>query len=156
MHGWKPALEDLWDKMRPSVRFCRQIRTADGLSSAVAVQARTLGILQLKQLEHPCLLAGCCDDIEATMVVSQQQPDRLDPKGLPGAHGHQVQKFDHVKVGDKRIGQFDKGIRDGGLWTGHQNPLPSWFAAGLKSSGWNRSRRSTTERATSVSLLLWP
>ncbi len=123
MHGREPALECLWNKTRPPVRFGRQIRTADGSSSPVAVQARTLGVLQLKQLEHPGLLTGCGDDIEATVVVvGQQESDRLDPEGSLGAHAYQVHKVDQVKVGDKRVGQFDKGIRDGGLWTGHHYP----------------------------------
>jgi hypothetical protein len=88
-----------------------QVGGGDGPAGAEAVQAGTLAVLQLEQLEQPRGLAGGGHHAQLAAGVGQQQPGGGDVKQLGAAVGQHLQEVDDVEVGDHGIGQLDEGLR---------------------------------------------
>jgi hypothetical protein len=84
---------------------------ATGRPSPEAVQAGTLVVLQLEQLQQPGGLAGGGDHAKLPARVSQQQPGGGDVEQLHAAVGQHVQEVDHVEAGDHGVGQLNECFR---------------------------------------------
>ena len=111
LHGGEPGLPGGGREPRPAARRGSQVRRGDRPASPEAVQAGTLVVLDLEQLEQPGGFAGGGHHAQLTARVSQQQPGGGDIQQLHAAVGQHVQEVDHVEAGDHGVGQLDERLR---------------------------------------------
>ena len=82
----------------------------DGLPGAVAVQARSLVVLDLEQLHDPGLLGRGRHQPQRAPAVGQQQPGRVHLQQLDAPVGERLQELHQVIPGDQGVRQFHERL----------------------------------------------
>jgi hypothetical protein len=75
-----------------------------------AVEAGSLVVLQLEELEGPAAVVGRGHVLQPPVVVGQQQSDRGRTADRRGVVGELVQELDEVEVGDEGVGHLDEHV----------------------------------------------
>ena len=172
LHRGEPGAAGGGREPRPAPGFGGQVSRGDGLAGLKAVQARTLVVLQLEQLQQPDGFAGGGHHPQRPARVGQQQPGGGDVQQLPLRSVSTCRKSitsksaTMVSVSSTNVADSSSpsipphhlrcttirpgpgpGIRAGG---GQDRPhaAPSWDGSGSRR---RRRRRATISRATSSS-----
>ncbi len=72
--------------------------------------AGTLVGLYLQQFHQPRLLARRGHHAQLAALVGEHQAHLVDRQQLDALTGEPMEEFDHIKVVDKRIGEFDERL----------------------------------------------
>ena len=110
LHGAESRLDGGRREPRPPLIRVGQVGRGDRLAGAEAVQARSLVILDLEQLDQASCLAGCRRDPQLTAGVGQHHAGRGRGQQGHTAVGEHVQEVNDVKVSHHRVGQAHEGI----------------------------------------------
>ena len=86
-----------------------EVGVADDAAGVEAVEARTLVVLDLEQLEQADLLGRGADHPEMPIAVGQQDPGGGSLQQLDAARGQRGEHLDHVEVVDERVDDLDEG-----------------------------------------------
>ena len=138
-------------EQRPACVVGLEVGADHRRASANALQARSLVVLHLEDLEQPGFLTRGRDEGEAALLVVKQQPGRGNVKQANTGSGQPVKQVDDVVVLDEAVrehhegpGEFLLAVADGGRPADGLTGLAHW------SSTERRRRRSTTSFATSA------
>lgn len=115
MDGGKPGRPRLGRKDRPAPPIGVEVLAHDRGTRAVALQARSLHVLELEEFEEPRALARRCHDVQRALRAGQQQPGlgHIEEFDAPG--GEEMEEVDDIEVTHQRVGQLDEGPDHMGL-----------------------------------------
>ena len=94
----------------PALAAAGEVIRGDGLAGAEAVQAWSLVVLQLEQLDQLGCLAGGRRDAQLAARVGEHHAGRGRGEQADAAVGEHVQEVDDVEVGHHGVGQVDESV----------------------------------------------
>jgi hypothetical protein len=109
LHGAEPGLHGRGGELGPSLARPGEVSRGDGLAGAEAVQAWSLAILDLEQLNQLGCLAGCRRYAQLAARVSEHDPGGGCGEQPDAAVGEHVQEVHDVEIGDHGVCQVDEG-----------------------------------------------
>ena len=95
---------------RPPVGGGGEVGNRDLLPAVEAVEARTLGVLELGQLDEPRVLARGTDVLQAPVVVGQEHACGALTADVDGVGGDGVEELDEVEVVDQGVSDLDEHV----------------------------------------------
>jgi len=108
--GPESGLERERGEQRPAHAVGVEITADDGRTGTDALQARSLVVLQLEDLEQPGFLTRGRDDGEVAMLVVEQQPRGRDVQQADTRRGQPVEQVDDVVVFDEAVGEHHERV----------------------------------------------
>jgi hypothetical protein len=110
----------------------------------VAVQARTLVVLQLEQLEQADLFAGRRHHSQLASGIGEEDAGGVDVEQLDAAVGQHREQVDDVELSDEGVGELDERLRYELLPPTHA--CRSTATVTIRSQGLRRCARLTAGR----------
>jgi hypothetical protein len=109
MHGAVAGTKRLGCELRPPFELGLQVVGDRGLSTTEAFQARALLVLDFKELQEACPLAGGGDDPQPALGTGQHNSRLGGIEKLRTPKGEGAQEVHHVEVFYQRVGELDEG-----------------------------------------------
>jgi hypothetical protein len=112
VHALVSGADGVRSEPRPSLDGVAQLCAGHQLPRRKGLQARSLFVLQLEQLEQACLLGGRRHHSQVAVCVGEQDPDGVSVDEFDASVGQHRQQVDDVEVGHESVRKLEERAGD--------------------------------------------